>query len=92
MNNDQLEYLKSLEEQYETTPYPHIPINKSHQEGNNNSLFIHDLTTPYYLLTQKKINSEKKFILDAGCGSGWTSLALAQANPQAQIICIDLFK
>lgn len=41
-------------------------------------------------LSTKKITSHNKLILDAGCGSGWITLALAQANPDAKIVCIDL--
>lgn len=39
---------------------------------------------------QKIIDTKDKVILDAGCGSGWTSLFLAYANPGAKIIGIDL--
>lgn len=78
-----------LQKQYDSLPYPQIPIEQSPQ-GYYDTLFIHDLRTPYYLYQQKKVNTQDKLILDAGCGSGWTSLFLAYANPGAKIIGIDL--
>ncbi|NJK40536.1 MAG: class I SAM-dependent methyltransferase, partial [Acaryochloridaceae cyanobacterium SU_2_1] len=36
------------------------------------------------------INTERATILDAGCGSGYKSLVLAEANPGATIVGIDL--
>ena len=39
------------------------------------------MVTPYYLRNQKVIETKEKIILDAGCGSGYTSLVLAEANP-----------
>ncbi|MDV3002119.1 MAG: hypothetical protein N5P05_003725 [Chroococcopsis gigantea SAG 12.99] len=36
------------------------------------------------------MRSSGKLILDAGCGSGFTSLCLAEANPEAKIIGIDI--
>jgi 2-polyprenyl-3-methyl-5-hydroxy-6-metoxy-1,4-benzoquinol methylase len=53
-------------------------------------LFIHNLVTPYYLRNQEIISTEGKLILDAGCGTGYKSLVLAQANPGAKIIGVDL--
>ncbi|MBL1211284.1 class I SAM-dependent methyltransferase [Geminocystis sp. GBBB08] len=78
-----------LQQQYDSLPYPKIPLEKS-PENEYNSLFIHNLVTPYYLCHQKIINTKNKVILDVGCGSGWTSLNLAFANPEAKIIGIDL--
>jgi len=86
MNQDNT---KSLQEQYDNLPYPQIPIEQSPEEYYD-TLFIHDLTTSYYLSQQKIIDTKDKVILDAGCGSGWTSLFLAYANPGAKIIGIDL--
>lgn len=83
------EHLKSLEKQYDTSPYPHIPLEKSPKDDYN-SLFIYNLTTSHYLYQQKIINPQNQLILDVGCGSGWTSLQLALANPSAHIVCIDL--
>lgn len=41
-----------LQEQYDNLPYPQIPIEQSPEEYYD-TLFIHDLTTPYYLSQQK---------------------------------------
>lgn len=81
--------LQSLQEQYDNSPYPHIPLEKSPQ-NDYNSLFMDNITTSYYLYQQKVVSGEEKLILDAGCGSGWTSLGLACANPTVKIIGIDL--
>lgn len=78
-----------LKEQYESLPYPQIPIEKSPQD-NYTLLANRSLTVPYYLAHKKVIGSQDKVILDVGCGSGWTSLQLACANPGAKIVCIDL--
>ncbi|WP_330205262.1 class I SAM-dependent methyltransferase [Cyanobacterium sp. Dongsha4] len=83
------EITESLQQQYDSLPYPQIPLEQSPQEYYD-TLFIHDLTTPYYLYQQKIIDTKDKIILDAGCGSGWTSLFLAYANPGAKIIGVDL--
>ncbi len=54
------------------------------------SLYLHNLATPYYLRYQKFIDSQEKTILDIGCGNGDKILILAEANPQARIIGIDI--
>jgi ubiquinone/menaquinone biosynthesis C-methylase UbiE len=53
-------------------------------------LYFHNLVTPYYLRNKKPINTEGKVILDVGCGSGYKSLILAEANPGAKIVGIDI--
>lgn len=78
-----------LKQQYDNLPYPKIPIEQS-PENNYESLFVNDLTTSYYLSHQKVIDTTEKVILDVGCGSGWTTLNLAFANPNTKIIAIDL--
>lgn len=83
------ESLQSLKEQYDSSPYPYIPLEKSPKDEYN-ELFVNNLVTPYYLLHQKVIDTKDKLILDAGCGTGWKSLQLAEANPSAKIICLDL--
>lgn len=78
-----------LTEQYDSLPYPRIPIEEL-PTNNYKSLFIDDLTTSYYLYQQKVINPYNQIILDVGCGSGWTTLNLAFANPHAKVVAIDL--
>ncbi|HIK27434.1 MAG: class I SAM-dependent methyltransferase [Oscillatoriaceae bacterium SKW80] len=89
MDKQDPELIKKIREQFDSAPYPRIPLEKSPKEDYN-FLFIHNLLTPYYLRNQKVINTEGKIILDAGCGSGYKSLALAIANPGAKIIGIDI--
>ena len=78
-----------LQQQYDSLPYPKIPLEKSPAKDYD-SLFANDLTTSYYLCHQRVIDTKKQVILDVGCGSGWTTLNLAFANPNAKIIAIDL--
>ncbi|MBD2395645.1 class I SAM-dependent methyltransferase [Cyanobacterium aponinum FACHB-4101] len=78
-----------LQQQYDSLPYPKMPLEKSPNQ-NYNSLFVKNLITSFYLCHQKVIDTTNKAILDVGCGSGWTTLNLAFANPNAKIIAIDL--
>lgn len=52
-------------------------------------LYTYNLVTPYYLKNQKIVNLQQKKILDLKCGSGYSTLILAQANPDAEITAID---
>ncbi len=83
------ELLDKIRQQFEFAPYPRTPLEKSPKD-NANLLFIHNLVTPFYLRNQRVLDLEGKVILDAGCGSGYKSLVLAEANPGAQIVGIDL--
>jgi 2-polyprenyl-3-methyl-5-hydroxy-6-metoxy-1,4-benzoquinol methylase len=76
-------------EQYDQTPYPNVPIENSINESTN-LLFISSLITSNYAKNKKIASSEGKRILDVGCGSGETTLALAAANIGATIVGIDL--
>ncbi|NJK39022.1 MAG: class I SAM-dependent methyltransferase [Oscillatoriales cyanobacterium RM1_1_9] len=83
------ELLDKIRQQFDSAPYPRIPLEQSPKEDYQ-SLYIHNLVTPYYLRNQKVISTEGKVILDAGCGSGYKSLVLAEANPGARIVGIDI--
>ena len=76
-----------IRQQYDYAPYPYSPINQAPKQKLY-ELFINDITTPYYLRNCRPIHTETT-ILDVGCGSGFKTLQLAQANPTAQIIGID---
>ena len=89
MDENTAELLEKIRQQYETSPYPRTPLEQSPKDDFN-SLYIHNLVTSYYLRYQKVIDTEGKVILDAGCGSGWKSLILAEANPGAKIVGIDI--
>jgi 2-polyprenyl-3-methyl-5-hydroxy-6-metoxy-1,4-benzoquinol methylase len=89
MDEKSSEVLEKIRKQFDTGPYPRQPLEASPKDDAG-FLYIHNLVTPYYLRNQKLIETEGKVILDAGCGSGYKSLALALANPGAKIIGIDL--
>ena len=80
---------EKIREQYNNQPYPRFPLEQT-PKYDIKTLYYHNLTTAYYQRYHQVIDSENKVILDAGCGSGYTSLTLACANPKAKIIGIDL--
>jgi 2-polyprenyl-3-methyl-5-hydroxy-6-metoxy-1,4-benzoquinol methylase len=81
--------LDKIRQQFDSSPYPRIPLEKSPKDSPN-LLYTHNLVTAYYLRNQKVINTEGTLILDAGCGSGYKSLVLAFANPGAKIVGVDI--
>ena len=80
---------EKLYQQYNRDPYPNLPIEQSPQ-NDLNTLFLHNLVTPYYLRYRQLPTSTEPVILDAGCGSGYTTLTLALANPGARVVGVDL--
>lgn len=78
-----------LQAQYDASPYPHVSLAES-PKLDAFKLFVHNLTTAFYGRDRRVVNPAGKLILDAGCGSGYTSLVLAEANPGATIVGIDL--
>lgn len=86
---DATELREKIRLQFDTGPYPRTPLDKS-PKSDAMLLHIHNLANPYYLRNQKAIDTEGKLILDAGCGSGYKSLVLAEANPGAKIIGVDI--
>ncbi|BAY13495.1 class I SAM-dependent methyltransferase [Calothrix sp. NIES-2098] len=81
--------LEKIRQQFDSCPYPRIPLEQSPKD-NPNLLYIHNLVTAYYLRNQKVTDTTGKVILDAGCGTGYKSLVLAEANPGAKIVGIDI--
>lgn len=81
--------LEKIRKQFDFGPYPRIPVEKTPKDDNN-LLFFHNLVTPYYLRYQKVIDTTGKRILDAGCGTGYKGLLLAEANPGAEIVGVDI--
>lgn len=89
MDEKAAELQEKIRQQFDFGPYPRIPIDRSPKEDIN-TLYIHNIVTPYYLRNHRVISPENTLILDAGCGTGYKSLVLAEANPGAKIIGIDL--
>lgn len=81
--------LEQVRQRFEQAPFPDIPLDYS-PKGDINFLFPNSLVNATYLRDRKVVYPMGKLILDAGCGSGVTSLALAEANPDAQIIGVDI--
>lgn len=89
MDNNAAEVREKIRQQFDTGPYPRTALEKS-PRNDAMSLYIHNLVNPYYLRNEKVIETEGKLILDAGCGSGYKSLVLAEANPGARIVGVDI--
>jgi 2-polyprenyl-3-methyl-5-hydroxy-6-metoxy-1,4-benzoquinol methylase len=89
MNQPSTDFIENVRQQYDHTPYPNAPLDRS-PRNDFNALYIHSLVTAYYTRNQQIIEPAGKVILDAGCGSGYKSLILAEANPGAKIVGVDL--
>jgi 2-polyprenyl-3-methyl-5-hydroxy-6-metoxy-1,4-benzoquinol methylase len=89
MSQPTAESLERIRQQYDKVPYPRNPIEQSPKYAYD-ELWLNSLVTPFYLKHQQVIDTTDKLILDAGCGTGMTSLVLAEANPGARIIGVDL--
>ncbi len=83
------EILAKVRQLFDSAPYPRVPLERSPKEELER-LALHNLVVPYYLRNQKVIDTAGKVLLDAGCGSGYKALALAEANPGAKIIGVDI--
>lgn len=89
MVDQSAELLEKLRQQFDTAPYPCIALDHS-PKGDIKYLYTHDLVVANYVRHQRVISPAGKVILDAGCGSGYKALILAEANPGAKIIGVDL--
>lgn len=89
MLNIASDLLDKIRQQFDSCPYPRIALDKFPKDQPN-LLYIHSLVTSYYLRNQKVIDTKDKIILDAGCGTGYKSLILAAANPDAKIVGVDI--
>ncbi|MGI0493870.1 class I SAM-dependent methyltransferase [Alkalinema pantanalense CENA528] len=82
------EALEKLRQHFNKAPYPRVPLDE--YPNDRNALYVHSLTTAYYRRNRRVIDPQGKVILDAGCGTGYKCLMLAEANPGAKIIGLDL--
>jgi 2-polyprenyl-3-methyl-5-hydroxy-6-metoxy-1,4-benzoquinol methylase len=78
-----------VRQQFDEAPFPDIPLDYS-PKGDINFLFPHALQNATYLRDRQIVSTNGQYILDVGCGSGATSLALAEANPNSKIVGIDI--
>ena len=86
---DHLESLEKVRQHFDAAPFPRIPLEQS-PKGDLKYLYNHDLVVAYYQRHQRVIDPANTVILDAGCGTGYKALILAEANPGAKIVGIDL--
>ncbi len=86
---DVFEKLEKLRKHFDTVPYPRIPLERSPKQDRN-YLYFHSFVTAQYQRDQTVAQTEGAMILDAGCGTGYKSFALAEANPGAHIVGIDI--
>jgi SAM-dependent methyltransferase len=89
MNNSNSDLWDKIRQQFDSAPYPNKPLDES-PKNDASLLYFHNLVTAYYLRNQQVIETKDKVILDAGCGSGYKSLVLAEANPGAKIVGVDI--
>jgi len=87
--NNVVEIAEKIRQQYNAGPYPRTPLEAS-PKNNSKLLYFHNFSNAYYSRSQKVIETEGKIILDAGCGSGYMALVLAEANPGAKIVGVDI--
>ncbi|WP_159790613.1 class I SAM-dependent methyltransferase [Sodalinema gerasimenkoae] len=79
---------EQVRQQFDFRPYPQIPIEQEVTEESS-LLFSHEWQTPHYLQTGRVPEPKTARILDAGCGTGYGTLALATANPGAEVLGVD---
>lgn len=89
MNNSNSDLWDKIRQQFDSAPYPNTPLDKS-PKNDTSLLYLHSMVSAYYRRNQKVIETKDTLILDAGCGTGYKSLVLAEANPGAKIVGIDI--
>ena len=89
MNEQSAELIEKMRQQFNMVPYPNIPLEENPKDQYG-LLYYHNFITAYYLRNQRVPDTHQSVILDAGCGSGYKSLILAEANPGAKIVGVDL--
>jgi SAM-dependent methyltransferase len=76
----------AVRQQYEAFPFPDLPFGALADltPGPSSYRFGH------YYCTHRLPATQAVRILDAGCGTGFSTLKLRQANPDAEIVAVDL--
>ena len=73
--------------------YPHFGAAfRAGQAGINRPAFLSDLVTrwiPALPDLHSALTSTRMRVADVGCGAGWSTLAMAKAFPQADVVGID---
>ncbi len=80
---------EKIRQQFDLMPYPYLPASQTGGDGDR-GLLLHSFVSAWYAKTQRICDRQDLTILDVGCGSGVTTLALALANPKAKIVGVDL--
>lgn len=89
MDSKESDLTAKIRQQFDNAPYPANPLEQS-PKYDYQLLYLHNFVTSYYLRNKIVVETEGKVILDAGCGSGYKSLILAEANPGAKIVGVDI--
>jgi SAM-dependent methyltransferase len=89
MDEQAAELLEKIRQQFDFGSYPRVGIEQS-PKTETGELYLHNIINAYYLRYRKVVSSEGSLILDVGCGTGYKTLLLAEANPGARIFGIDI--
>jgi ubiquinone/menaquinone biosynthesis C-methylase UbiE len=85
-----LSYQNKILQQFESYPYPNVPIEES-PKNNLKLLYESSFVTARYRRDKRVITDlENRVMLDIACGTGATTLTMAIANPGAKIIGVDI--
>ena len=81
--------LEALRQQFDGTPYPWQPLDKSIDDS---SVLFHEhsIATAFYRRDCRLVDTTGMTVLDVGCGSGYKALALMRVNPGIKVLGIDL--
>lgn len=89
MSQQSVDLLEKVRQQFDTAPYPRVPLDTKPQNYPH-EVYIHNLVTAFYIRDRQITDTKDKLILDAGCGTGYNAQILAYANPGARVVGIDL--